>query len=175
MKIKKMKKRLPIAALIALAPILALTSMTASAVDLTVRFTGSFVQGTCSFTVNDVDLGTYEATTFTGSTQTPWTSVTINRGSCTPDISTIHMTFSGTADSNNPAYFAVASSSGNVTGVGIETSNMNNQYITPNTTVLDWPISIGPSYSLQAHLVQTRPSVTAGTIKTPITIQFTYN
>lgn len=161
---------------LALTVVLATASTPAAAVDLTVRFTGRFLASTCAFTVADVDLGSYSATTFTGSTTTPLQNIVVRASSCTPDITTVHMAFFGTADTTVTSYFAARSVTGNVTGVGIELMNGSSQRVTPNVTRFDWPFATwGMNYNLFARFAQTRPSVTAGTVSTPITIQFTYN
>ena len=123
----------------------------AHAGDLTVRFTGKFVTSTCSFTANDAALGSFGAWTFTGVTVTfccvvsvaPVTlttqqKVTVTPSNCTPDVTTVHMKFTGTADPNNSGYFKAISTAGNVTGVGIKLVNGSAVQATPNTTV--WPI-----------------------------------
>lgn len=157
------------------AVLLALIAAGADAADLTINFNGKFESGTCSFTAPDADLGTYQATSFTGSTITAWRQVRIRRSGCTSDITVVHMKFNGTADATNNTYFAVRNVSGNVTGVAIELGNLDPRRITPNTTVLDWNGNNATYYDVQARFVQTRPTVTAGSINTPITIQFTYN
>lgn len=147
---------------------------TGAAQDLTVRFTGRFQPGTCNFSISNVDLGSYEGNSFTGSTTTPWRRVTVTSSNCTTDITNIHMRFSGVADSNNSNYFAVRNTT--ASGVAIEMINGASQRVIPNVTTFDWSrAAIGASYNLSARFVQTRPTLTAGTVSTPITIQFTYN
>lgn len=146
----------------------------AHSTDLTINFTGTWRNGTCSFAVSDIDLGTYQATAFTGSYNTPWRQFNITRSNCTSDIRTINMSFTGTADSSDAHYYAVRSSTGNVTGMAIQLQNLSNVTIAPNVTTLGWLSTQGNIYTLQARLVQTLPSVTAGTVRTPVTIQITY-
>ncbi len=132
--------------------------------------------GTCSFTVPDTDLGTYTAASFTGSTTKPWSdAIKVKIVSCSPGIDNIHMKFLGTPDANNSNYFAPISTSGNVTGIAIQLANSFMAPAIPGGT-LDWSRSVvGDSYNLRARFVQTLGNVTAGVVKTPITIQFTYN
>ena len=142
--------------------------------DLTVRFTGRFQPGTCNFSVPNVDLGSYQASTFTGNTVTPWRRITVTSSNCTSDITHIHMRFSGVADSDNSNYFAARNTT--ASGVAIELVNGSSQRVTPNVTSFTWSRSaIGTSYDLFARFVQTRPALTAGALSTPITISFTYN
>jgi type 1 fimbria pilin len=156
--------------------LLAMAPSMSRAADLTINFNGSFKRGTCAFSVKDVDLGTYQAASFTGSTATPWTQIVVQASSCTSDISTIHMQLSATADSTNPQYFAVRNVSGNVTGVGIQMMDRAGQPVAPNATTTDWSIAgVGLTYNFFARFTQTRPTVTSGAVSTPITIQFTYN
>ena len=141
--------------------------------DLTVRFTGRFQPGTCNFAVPNVDLGSYQASSFTGSTSTPSRTVTITSSNCTTDITNIHMRFSGVADSDNNSYFAVRNTT--ASGVAIELNNGGTR-IVPNVTTLNWSrAATGVSYIIVARFVQTRPTLTSGTVSTPITINFTYN
>lgn len=151
-----------------------LVATPARSTDLTINFTGTWKNGTCNFTVPDTDLGTYDATYFTGSTLSPWKVFTVTRSNCTSDIRVVHMKFGGTADSNNSSYFGIKSATGNVTALAIQIMNLSNQNAVPNSTVFDWDYAAN-TYQFQARLAQTRPSVTAGTVKTPITIQITYN
>nr|WP_199044290.1 fimbrial protein [Dyella sp. ASV24] len=159
--------------------LLALPATQIDATDLTVRFTGQFVASSCSFTVSDLDLGTYQAPEFTGSTMTPWKQTTIARGACTADIRQINMNFQGAEDSTNPAYFAAVGTlpgvSETASGVAIQLQDQSNADIRPGGTMLTWPVSMGSTYTLRGRLVQTRPTVTAGSLKAPVTIQITYN
>lgn len=147
--------------------------------DLTINFTGTWKNGTCQFTVADLDLGTYQAPEFTGNTTTPWKQTTIARSACTADIRQINMNVQGAEDSDNRAYFAAVGTlpgmDGTATGVAIQLQSQGNVDITPGGTMLTWPVSTGSTYTLQARLVQTRPTVTPGGVKAPVTIQISYN
>lgn len=163
-----------LAALAGLAVLLCAGS--AAAADLTVRFTGRFQPGTCAFAVTDADLGSYQAASFTGSTSTGWRRVTITRSGCTADITVVHLRANGTASADNAQYFAARTAAGALTGIAIELGNLSNQRMVPNTAAFDWAASAGTAnYQLQARFVQTRASVSAGQIRVPITLQFTYN
>ncbi|MNV55764.1 hypothetical protein D3C71_1480100 [compost metagenome] len=84
------------------------------------------------------------------------------------------MRFTGVADTNDSSYFAVRNTT--ASGVAIELVNGSNQRITPNVTSLTWSrAAIGVSYDLLARFTQTRSTLTAGSVSTPITINFTYN
>jgi type 1 fimbria pilin len=142
---------------------------------VTFNLTGNITQGTCSFTIPDRDLGTYAASSFTGSTTTAWSNpIAIRAVSCTSDIQNIRMTFSGTPDAINSNYFAPMSTSGNVTGVAIQLASLYEAPITPGGS-MNWSLgAIGTTYTIKARFVQTQPSVTPGVVSTPITVQFTY-
>lgn len=142
---------------------------------VTFNLTGEITQGTCSFTIPDGGLGTYAASSFTGSTTTNWSDpIAIQAVSCSPDIQNIRMTFSGTPDTSNSNYFAPVSTSGNVTGVAIQLASLYETAITPGGS-LNWSLgALGNSYTIKGRFVQTKPSVTPGVVKTPITVQFTY-
>lgn len=161
-----------------LASVLALLSANTWAADLTLRFTGKFVTSTCAFSIADVNLGTYAAAKFTGSYSSPPTTVAIKASNCTPDISIVHMKFLGTTDPKNSNLFKAVSTSGNVTGVGIQIQDGRAppNVAIPNTAVIDWPIStVGLTFNVYAFFQQTASPVTPGVVKTPITVQFTYN
>ncbi|WP_267225494.1 fimbrial protein [Dyella silvae] len=145
---------------------------------VTFNLTGNITQGTCNFTIPDGDLGTHPVSWFTGSRVTAWSNpIVIKAVSCSPDIQNIRMTFIGTPDTSNGSYFAPVSTSGNVTGVAIELGQAGpllTAGINPGSS-LDWPLgTLGNSYSIHARFTQTKPSVTPGVVKTPITVQFTY-
>lgn len=82
-------------------------AMPVAAADLTVRFTGRFLAGTCQLSVQDVDLGTFQATYFATSTQSPAVAFVLERKNCSDDLRTLHVRFVGTADSSNASYFAI--------------------------------------------------------------------
>lgn len=148
----------------------------ATAADLTVRFTGRFQPGTCAFAVANANLGSYQSSSFTGATSTGWQRVRITRSGCTSDITVVHMRATGTANADNSQYFAARTAGGALTGIAIELSNLSNQRMVPNTTSFDWNAAAGTTfYDLQARFVQTRAGVSAGQVNTPITLQFTYN
>ncbi len=160
---------------------LALLSAPVFPADLTINFNGQFVVPTCNFTVNGgngVNLGTYPNTYFNTNTVTPIVGITIAATGCTTGISTIHLAFSGTADSSNNQLFATNNGSG-VNGVAVELLAPSTQTrITPGSSV-DWT-GVNPSlstntYSPMTRFYKTMGAVTAGTINVPITINFTYN
>ncbi len=154
----------------------ALGAGSVAAADLTVRFTGRFQPGTCAFSVTDADLGSYPSSTFTGSTSTGWRRLTITRSACTSDITVVHLRANGTASADNSQYFAARTASGSLTGIAIELGNLSSQRMVPNSTAFDWAAGAGTAtYQLQARFVQTRAGVSAGQVRTPITLQFTYN
>ncbi|MET3654723.1 fimbrial protein [Dyella japonica] len=158
-----------------MAVLLAGSMASGRASDLTIRFTGQFVTSTCAVSIPDIDLGTYPAAAFTGSYQTYWVWSTVAAPNCTPDITTIHMKFTGTPDSTNNQLFKVVpvAGQGNIAGVAIELST-GTARITPNGTI-DWQLGVGStSYPISARFSQTS-AVTPGVTKTPITVQFTYN
>lgn len=124
--------------------LLLLPTVVSSTANVTVNFQGSFVNPTCSFSVNNgnsVNLGTYSNTYFNTNTSTPIVGIPIAATGCITGISTIHLSFSGTADSSNNQLFAANSGSG-VAGVAIELLAASTQArITPGSSV-DWTVSI---------------------------------
>ena len=57
--------------------------------------------------MQDVDLGTFQATYFATSTQSPAVAFVLERKNCSDDLRTLHVRFVGTADSTNASYFAI--------------------------------------------------------------------
>nr|WP_199043648.1 fimbrial protein [Dyella sp. ASV24] len=172
-----MKRLLPLFAVA-----LACWMTNSAAADLNIKFTGKFLTSTCSFTVPDTDLGTYGAWTFTGVGYfAAWSAnIPITASNCTSDITTVHMTFNGTADTKDSQFFKAVpvAGQGNISGVGIDLSTVTGGFnrIIPNYTLINWNLaSVGNTYSIKARFTQTLTTVTPGRMKAPITIQFTYN
>lgn len=149
--------------------------------DLTINFNGRFLVPTCNFSINDgndTDMGTYLATYFDANTSTPAVQIPIVATGCTTGIHTIHLGFTGAADSSNNQLFAVNGASG-VTGVAIELLyNAQSTRIRPGSTV-NW-ISVDPSqptniWNLWARFYKTTGAIAAGRINVPVTVNFTYN
>ena len=140
------------------------------AADLTVRFTGSFEQGTCAFSVPDTHLGTYLATYFDANPQSPWVTLAVTAQACTADIRMIHMALRGTAHAVDARLWAIAT----MPGLGIEIQSATNVTAIPNTTVLDWSPS-SSMFALRARLSKTGTLTTYGRVAVPVTLQFTYN
>lgn len=158
-----------------------LPTMAWSAANVTVNFQGSFVTPTCNFSVNggsSTNIGTYPNTYFNTNTSAPTVQIPIVATGCTTGITTIHLGFSGGADSANNQLFAVNSGSG-VTGVAVELLyNAQSTRIQPGSTV-NW-IGVNPSlpsntWNFWARFYKTTGAIGAGSINVPITINFTYN
>ncbi|GGA09176.1 hypothetical protein GCM10011408_33280 [Dyella caseinilytica] len=93
-------------------------------------------------------------------------------------INTIHLYFSGTADTSNNHLWSVNSGSA-VRGVAIELLyNGQSTQIWPNSSI-NWngvdPTQLTNTFNMWAHFYKTTGAVTAGSINVPITINFTYN
>ncbi|WP_250627109.1 fimbrial protein [Pinirhizobacter soli] len=143
----------------------------ARAQDLTINFTGSFAQGTCAFSVADVDLGTYAAPDFATTPQTPWQRVRIVRTSCTSNISTIHTTFAGTQHPNNAALWRV----NNIAGLAVEMQNRDAVPVRMSPgSVINWP-STSENYDLDARFSRVSAITSYGAVSIPVTLTFTYN
>jgi len=139
----------------------------------TVNFnlTGTITPGVCRFTANDVDLGTYASTVFTAvGTTTNFVDVPITSQGCDPLVTSIHMRVTGTPDVANAALFR------GVAGVGIQLQRKSPVLaVVPAGTTVDFnPAANGATYLFQARF-QRSATVSAGTVSSPITINFTYN
>lgn len=142
----------------------------ADAVDLTLRFTGSFSRGTCQFAASSVDLGTYISTYFDSSPQSPWRTVTVTRSGCTSDITTIHMAFQGTAHPTNANLWRVS----NIAGLGVEIQNTAAVAVRPAGTSLDWSPGAA-TYALNARFSKVSTITSYGAVTVPVVLTFTYN
>ena len=82
---------------------------------------------------------------------------------------------SGTADISDARYFAVPASGG-VRGLAVWLYTPAQQTLAPNQAGFDWLTNGTPAagHLLNARLVRTG-TVTAGTIRTSVTVQVTYN
>ncbi len=142
----------------------------AQAQSVTFNLTGEVLPGVCQFTVNDVDLGSYVATQFTGAFNGAWVNVPVQVTRCDPLITKIAMRITGVADASKATYFR------GLTGVGVELQ----QGIAPNTpivpagTTLSYTTAAG-TYMLRARMAQTAASVAAGRFSAPVTITLSYN
>lgn len=143
----------------------------AQAQSVTFNLTGTITPGVCVFSANDVDLGTYSATLFTGSYTTNFVDVPITSTRCDPLVTSIHMRVTGTADTANAALFR------GVTGIGVELrQKTTNAAIVPAGSTVNFNAVAGAAtYFLEARFRQSAPTVAAGTVRSPVTIQFTYN
>jgi type 1 fimbria pilin len=162
--------------------LLLLPTVVSSTANVTVNFQGSFVNPTCSFSVNNgnsVNLGTYSNTYFNTNTSTPIVGIPIAATGCITGISTIHLSFSGTADSSNNQLFAANSGSG-VAGVAIEllAASTQSTRITPGSSPLTGRCQSKSTHQyLQHHgaFLQDDRGRYGGNVNVPITINFTYN
>mgnify|MGYP000505797281 CR=1 FL=1 len=158
-----------------LAMLVALLPLPSQGADLTLRFTGRFQPGTCQLSVADVDVGTFEATYFAANPQSPAVSFTLNRSNCASDLRVLHVRMAGTADDSDPRYFAVPADGG-VHGLAVWLYTPSQQTLAPNQAGFDWFTNGTPAagHLLYARLVRTG-MVSAGTFRTPVTVQVTYN
>lgn len=150
---------------------LSLLAEAAQAQTVNFNLTGNILPGVCRFTAADVDLGTYYATEFTavGTTKT-WVDVPVRSTGCDPLVTVIHMNVSGTADAADSAHFR------GVAGIGIEMQNPGGLAIRPSGTNVNYVAASGATnYMLRARFRQTAAVVAAGSVRSAVTIQVTYN
>lgn len=146
-------------------------AFTVHAQTLTFNLTGTILPGTCRFTVSDVDLGNFNATLFTGSYTTNWVDVPVASSGCDPLVTSIHMRVTGNADATDAALFR------GVAGIGIELqTKASGRPIVPAGTTINWTPAAGSvRYLYQARFKQSETTVVSGTVRSPITINVTYN
>ncbi|WP_130617560.1 fimbrial protein [Dyella amyloliquefaciens] len=160
--------------------LLTIMPLASVAQDLTVHFTGDFFVPSCAVSIDDVDLGTYSVSDFTGVLmRTPAKVVTLKATNCS-HVSVASVLFSGVADGtvsggNN---FKVTSVSGNISGVAVYLAKADGTKILPGapSTALNWdsPV-VNPSITILASFIQTTSTVTPGVGRVFVNAQFTYN
>jgi type 1 fimbria pilin len=138
---------------------------------LSFNLTGTILPGTCRWSVNNVDLGTYNATLFTGSYTTSFVDVPVVSSGCDPLVTQVHMRVTGNPDAANPALFR------GLAGIGIELQTKTTATpVIPAGTVVDWTaVTGGASYLFQARFRQSAPTVASGLVSSPVTLNITYN
>jgi major type 1 subunit fimbrin (pilin) len=169
-----MKRLIPCMLLIGFLPAGTALAQSTARID----FNGSISQSTsCSLTTNNITLpiGDVEKNSFTGVGSTSnWSpNVALISGGC--NATQVSMTFTGTADPNNPALFAVQ---GGAAGVGIQLAQSGGgQFAVPNDTTRPMtfpPAAAGQGYSFAARYQQSGATITAGTANATITVLITY-
>lgn len=142
------------------------------AVDLTINFTGKFIEPTCDMAVKDVDLGEASVSDFTGAFSTAWKDVPISFANCANLTTKASLSFSGTADTVRADVYM------GKPGVGVELSTQatGGTSLGPGSDAIDVPISGGgATVSYVARMSQTAGGVTPGAISTPVTVSVTYH
>ena len=130
--------------------------------------TGTILPGVCRLAVADVDLGTYQATAFTGAFMTPLKPVDVLVSQCDPLVTRVALRFDGSADTNDATLFE------GVRGIGIELQDATSgTRIAPGDTVLR--STAAGTHAFQIRFAQSAPGVAAGRVTRPITVTMTYN
>jgi type 1 fimbria pilin len=139
-------------------------------VDLTIHFTGRFIEPTCEMTLQDIDLGEASVSDFTGSFDTPWVDVPVTFAGCAALVTRATLSFSGTADADRSEVYA------GKPGVGVELrSQPGGVLLGPGSASIDAPISNGGAVvRYVARMTQTAAGVTPGVLSTPVTVSVTY-
>jgi len=151
------------------AALLLASATTAHAQSVTFNLTGQILPGVCQFTANDVDLGTYYATDFTGAYAGNWVDVPIRVTRCDPLITRIAMRISGRAAAAPASYFRGRAGGGIAVQQGTTTAA-----VVPAGSTLQYTTTTG-TYLLRARLRQSAASVAAGRISSPVTVTLSYN
>lgn len=142
-----------------------------------IRVTGRITGATCSLQTSSIviRIGDVDKSTFQGvGTHSPYSpDVALISAGC--DASLVSMTFSGTADADDPTLFAVT---GGAKGVGIRLAKTGGSaFAVPNDTskpVTFAPAAAGQGYSFAARYEQTLDSITTGAANATITVLITY-
>lgn len=130
--------------------------------------TGTILPGVCRIAVADVDLGTYQATQFSGAFSTPFQAVNVVVSQCDPLVTRVGLRFTGSADSNDATLFQ------GVAGIGIELQRTSNSTRVPPGSLAQMTTAAG-THAFRARFMQSAATVAAGTVSRPITVSMTYN
>ncbi|MEG2802903.1 fimbrial protein [Stenotrophomonas sp.] len=130
--------------------------------------TGTILPGVCRIAVADVDLGTYQATQFTGAFTTPFQAVSVVVSQCDPLVSRVGLRFAGTADGADATLFQ------GVAGIGIELQRTATGTRLAPGGLAQMTTAAG-THAFRVRFVQSAATVAAGTVNRPITVSMTYN
>lgn len=160
---------LPIPGLL-LAAVLTLSGAASAQTATTTNFnvTGTILPGVCRIAVADVDLGTYQATQFSGAFSTPFQAVNVVVSQCDPLVARVGLHFNGVADSNDATLFQ------GVVGIGIELQRTSSGARLRPGGWTQMATAAG-THAFRARFVQSAATVSAGAVSRPITVTMTYN
>ncbi|MGE8030151.1 fimbrial protein [Enterobacter mori] len=105
-------------------------------------------------------------------------SFTLNLQNCGPAASEATVTFSGTADTQNPELFAIESGADSATGLALGLFDSNGKRIAPGGTSEGVVLTPGQSFvalAFSARYVAVRDSVTAGNANVAVTFVVGYD
>ncbi|WP_312400413.1 fimbrial protein [Stenotrophomonas indicatrix] len=155
---------------VCLAGLFALSGSVSAQTATTTNFnvTGTILPGVCRIAVADVDLGTYQATQFTGAFNTPFQAVNVVVSQCDPLVTRVGLRFTGSADSNDATLFQ------GVAGIGIELQRTSTGSRLPPGGLSQMSTAAG-THVFRARFMQSAATVAAGTVSRPITVSMTYN
>lgn len=144
----------------------------------TFNITGTITMGTCQIAVANTDVGTFNASLFTGSYQSGFKPITVAVSNCAPGITKVTLKPTGTADANNANYW-----SSKLPGAPFELRDPGGAGILPpsglNNIVINSPSMTGAptNYTLQAQFHQTAvlQSGSIGGGSATVTLAATYN
>ncbi|WP_414491807.1 fimbrial protein [Stenotrophomonas maltophilia] len=130
--------------------------------------TGEILPGVCRIAVADVDLGSYQATQFTGAFATPFQPIDVVVSQCDPLISRVNLRFDGAGDGSNVQLFQ------GVQGVGIELQwRGTGVRIVPGGNIQ--MATAAGTHGFRARFLQSAPTVAAGKVTRPMTVSMTYD
>ena len=130
--------------------------------------TGTILPGVCRIAIDDVDLGTYRATQFTGAYVTPFVPVNVVVSQCDPLVTRVALRFDGATDAADTSLFQ------GVAGIGIELQETDSgQRVSPGMTVQR--ATAAGSHPFRARFAQSASTVAAGQASRPNTVTMTYN
>lgn len=129
---------------------------------------GTILPGVCYIDVDDVDLGTYQSSQFTGTTTTGFKKVDIKVTNCDPLIKRVGLHFTGVADGHDATLFK------GVDGIGVELQRVSSGARLRPGGWTQMATAAG-THQFQARFAQSNKVVAAGTVSSPVTVSMTYD
>ncbi|HBO22560.1 MAG TPA: pilus assembly protein [Providencia sp.] len=148
----------------------------------TIHFKGQFIDSTCMVEVNNanknegtIQLGTWMSNSFDKvGEKTDAIPFLIGLSGCPATLNQAIVTFSGTANSDNPELYNVDKATG--VGIGLSSDNVGSTYYQPNSPAGSIDLSKGNKGEKEyfARYVTTADAVTPGTANADVTVTIKY-
>lgn len=150
--------------------------------DGTVNISGTIQDNTCELAPDSqnksIDMGTFAASQFRQSGDfSPVKTISLNLENCGPAASGATVTFSGTAEVQNPDMFALEAAADSAYGLALGIYDTDGKPIAPGKTsasVALKPGQVSVSLNFSARYVAVQDSVSAGSANATVTFVVSY-